>query len=56
MENNLKSDINHNIIKQYRNKYTDKPGTCFAGFGKVCSDTLIPNVKKAEKLRTQKYW
>lgn len=33
-----------------------RSGTCFAGKGKVCSTSLIPNPKKADRLRTQNYW
>lgn len=36
---------------------SDTPrGTTFAGIGKVCSDSLTPNLKRAAKLRTQNYW
>lgn len=33
-----------------------KRGTTFAGTEKVCSDTITPNVAKANKLRVQNYW
>lgn len=33
-----------------------RPGTCFAGFGRICDRTLTPDPRKAESLRTRKYW
>lgn len=35
---------------------TRRTGTCFAGKGEVCNKTLTPNIKKADRLRSQKYW
>lgn len=34
----------------------DDGGTTFAGTGKVCTDTLTPNLSKADRLRKQNYW
>jgi len=33
-----------------------RTGTCFAGKGEVCDKTLTPNTRKADRLRSQKYW
>lgn len=34
----------------------ERPGTSFAGIEKVCNYSLIPNPRRAEQLRKQKYW
>ena len=31
-------------------------GTCFAGTEKVCCESLTPNPRGAEKLRSQRFW
>lgn len=36
--------------------YDDGGGTCFAGFGKVCEESLTPDLAKADRLRHQTYW
>lgn len=35
---------------------TRRMGTCFAGKGEICDKTLTPDIKKADRLRSQKHW
>lgn len=48
-------DLRHED-REARIRDIESLGTCFAGFEKVCSESLTPNPKKADRLRHQKYW